>query len=249
MGYLDFVVRLIWPRDEIEANNPRGETIFQEAMRCMSSMVEKPDGNVYSFETTAEFLEARFIALEDDFDRFYRGTLLMRPVYEPSYLTGPRAQEVLSSVSRKHDPQQIAALAMQMMLQHQGAAPPAPVAPPLPPVHKPKRPRKPRAPPAAAPAALPAAAAALGPAVAAMVAPPAIPPVAPPPAPPAAPLAPAVNLFGITGGAPHVGRATGQEMAAWSAANLDVNGEKQCFNFWRRGQCVRGSTCVFSHQQ
>ena len=79
------------------------------------------------------------------------------------------------------------------------------------------------------------------------VVPPGYPPGIPPGPPPgAAPPHEAFNLAGIIGGAPHVGASTPQEMAAFSAANLDATGKGRCFNFWRRGTC-RNPNCRFSH--
>ena len=79
------------------------------------------------------------------------------------------------------------------------------------------------------------------------VVPPGYPPGVPPGHPPgAAPHHEAFNLAGIIGGAPHVGASTPQEMAAFSAANMDATGKGRCFNFWRRGTC-RNPNCRFSH--
>ena len=79
---------------------------------------------------------------------------------------------------------------------------------------------------------------------------PVVPPGYPPALPPAAPgpnqAFNLINLAGIIGGAPHLGASTPQEMAAFSAANVDATGKGRCFNFWRRGAC-RNPACRFSH--
>jgi hypothetical protein len=230
MEWIGFAVQLFDPASAHE------EGFFGYARRLVN---EQHEQNHVSFEVLSTFLNHRLLAIQQAFHQFYTGQLLVRPRYSAEWLSSDEAGKVLERIKTRRLDQVLAdaearakAVADAAGSSMTPAEKTALEAQQLKEAEKTAeksaaRKRKREASKlrkAAEKAATPLGAA------------------APAPAP-----AGTTRQFLDTIGPRHVGPPAPNEMAAFSAANVDANGKGLCFNRWRKGFCARGDDCLFSH--
>jgi hypothetical protein len=217
MEWMDFAVQLF------DAGAAREAGFFGKAREIVNVMHEQQH---VSFEVLSQFLDHRLRAIQQAFRQFYTNQRLVRPRYVESWLTDAEAKQVLEQI--KHDrlnlclqraeAREAAAGASTSNVANVSSDDDEAAA-----AKKAKRKRQREKTKATKKAKAAAASAA------------------------AAAAAPAPANLDVIGGPPHVGAATVAQMAAFTAANVDSDGNGLCFNRWRRGLCRKGDDCTFSH--
>ena len=220
---MDFVVRTF----DGAASGDAG--FFGKAKRLLREKHER-DGT--PFAVLSQFLDHRLRAIQEAFRRFYLGQLLVRPRYTADWLTNAEAVQIFESVKQQRlnlmlakAEERDAAAAAAGASAAQPAAAAGVASPSKSAARKEKKERKRKRQEAAA-AAPPSAAGAPASAGAASSSTPIV----------------LADVIGTR----HTGAATGEQMAAFSAANVDAQGNGLCFNRWKRGICRKGADCGFS---
>jgi len=225
MDWMDFVVQTF----DSAASGDAG--FFGKAKRLLREKHER-DGT--PFAVLSQFLDHRLRAIQEAFRRFYLGQLLVRPRYTADWLTNAEAVQIFESVKQQRlnlmlakAEERDAAAAAAGASAAQPAAAAGVASPSKSAARKEKKERKRKRQEAAA-AAPPSAAGAPASAGAASSSTPIV----------------LADVIGTR----HTGAATGEQMAAFSAANVDAQGNGLCFNRWKRGMCRKGADCGFSHE-
>ena len=225
MDWMDFVVQTF----DSAASGDAG--FFGKAKRLLREKHER-DGT--PFAVLSQFLDHRLRAIQEAFRRFYLGQLLVRPRYTADWLTNAEAVQIFESVKQqrlnlmlaKAEERDAAATAAGASAAQPAAA--AGVASPSKSAARKEKKERKRKRQEAAAAAPPSAAGAPASAGAASSSTPIV----------------LADVIGTR----HTGAATGEQMAAFSAANVDAQGNGLCFNRWKRGMCRKGADCGFSHE-